>query len=145
MIVRWGVASDCYRDSVALLAVSARLAASAGTSFVSWPRAMDPTSKRLVVSLVDAEAFVRRTVQQLTDSMFVDALRLTDVWADVYGCYRGGLGWYVKIYESEDGLAVISHHEPERSLRTITGQVILAVAPAGAGADEIREDGNGHL
>lgn len=35
MIVRWAVARDCYRDSVALLAVSARLAAAAGVSRAS--------------------------------------------------------------------------------------------------------------
>ena len=121
-----------------------RLAASTHTSFVSWPRAMDPTAKRLKLSLVAAESYARRTVQRLGDAMFVESVRMTDVWADVYGCYRDGLGWYVKIYESDDGLAVISHHEPERPLRTITGQVIVAVAPARAGAEEIREDGNGH-
>ena len=121
-----------------------RLAARADTSFVSWPRALDPTAKRLKLSLVHAEAYARRTVRQLADAMFVESVRMTDVWADVYGCYRDGLGWYVKIYESDDGLAVISHHEPERPLTTISGQVIFAVAPTKPGAEVTREDGNGH-
>ena len=121
-----------------------RLAASANTAFVSWPRAMDPTSKRLKLSLVDAESYARRTVQQLTDAMFVESVWMKDIWADVYGCYRDGLGWYVKIYESDDGLAVISHHEPERPLRTVAGQVILAIAPTTPGAKGIGESGNGH-
>ena len=105
---------------------------------------MDPTAKRLKVSLVAAELYARRTVQQLGDAMFVESVRMTDVWADVYGCYRDGLGWYVKIYESDDELAVISHHEPERPLRTLPGQVIFAVEPTEPGAEEIREDGDGH-
>jgi len=105
---------------------------------------MDPTSKRLKLSLIDAEAYARRTVQQLTDSMFVESVRLKDVWADVYWCYRDGLGWYVKIYESDAGLAVISHHEPERPLKTIVGPVIVAVAPATRAPEEIGEDVNGH-
>ena len=121
-----------------------RLAAGAKTTFVSWPRAMDPTSKRLSLSLVDAEEYARRTVQQLTDLMFVESVWITDVWADVYGCYRDGLGWYVKIYESDDGLAVISHHEPERTLRTIAGHVILAIAPATPGPQGRGESGNGN-
>ena len=121
-----------------------RLAGSANTTFVSWPRAMGPTSTRLSLSLVAAESYARRTVQQLTDSMFVESVWMKDIWADVYGCYRDGLGWYVKIYESDDGLAVISHHEPERPLRTVAGQVILAIAPTTPGAKGIGESGNGN-
>ena len=52
MIVRWGVASDCYRDSVALLAVSARLAASAGVSRASVAMATPAN----VAAAVDAGA-----------------------------------------------------------------------------------------
>ena len=121
-----------------------RLSARAATTFVSWPRALDPTSKRLKVSVVDAEAYARGTVQRLKDAMFVESIWIRDLWADVYGCYRDGLGWYVKIYESEDGLAVISHHEPERTLTTIAKETIYAVAPAVPGTEDIREDGNGH-
>jgi hypothetical protein len=122
-----------------------RLAAHARTTFVSWPRALDPTAKRLMVSVVDAEAYVRGTVRQLADAMFVESVHMKDTWADVYGCYRNGLGWYVKIYESDDGLAVISHHEPERPLATIAKQVIYPVEPGGPGAAAINEGGNGHL
>jgi hypothetical protein len=121
-----------------------RLSARAATTFVSWPRALDPTSKRLKVSLVDAEVYARGTVQRLKDAMFVESIRMQDVWADAYGCYRDGLGWYEKIYESEDGLAVISHHEPERTLTTIAKKAIYAVAPAIPGVEEVREGGNGH-
>lgn len=121
-----------------------RLAAGAGTTIVSWPRALDPTAKRLSVSIREAEAYVRRTVRHLTDEMFVESVRLRDVWADVNGCYRGRLGWYVKMYESDDGLTVISHHEPERPLVTLTGQAIYPVKPSGAGTAALNEDGNGH-
>ncbi len=96
------------------------------------------------MSVVDAELYVRGTVRQLVDSMFVESVRLKDVWADVYGCYRNGLGWYVKIYESDDGLAVISHHEPERPLLTIAKQVIYPVQPAGPGTAATNEDDHGH-
>lgn len=97
-----------------------------------------------MVSIREAESFIRGTVRQLTGDIFVESVRLRDVWADVYGCYRGQLGWYVKVYESDDGLAVISHHEPEQPLVTITGQMIYPVKPSGSATAALNEDGNGH-
>lgn len=98
------------------------------TAFVSLPRAKHPTALRLGAALDDAEAFVFATVRQLRNQDFVEAVLLSDTWFDVYGCVRDGLGWYVKLNEGDDGLVVISHHEPEFPLTTISGLVIRPTA-----------------
>jgi len=106
-----------------------RLAKRSETSAVRPSRALDPTARRLGVSLVAAEEYVRGTVQLLRDVDFVESVALVDEWFDVYGSDRDGIGWYVKLNEGDDGLVVISHHPPERPLTTITGRVIRLLEP----------------
>ena len=56
---------------------------------------------------------------------FVESVNQGGSWFDVYGVYRDRLSWFVKVGETEDGLLVMSHHEPERGpLRTISGAMI---------------------
>jgi hypothetical protein len=98
------------------------------TALVGFPRAKIPTAERLGISLDGAEDFVRATVQLLRDQDFVESVQLVDAWFDVYGCFRNGLAWYVKLNEGDDGLVVISHHEPEFPLTTISGLVIRPTA-----------------
>ena len=98
------------------------------------PEAINPTAQRLHITLEAAGVFILRTVQAFTPTMFVEAVELRDqVWYDVYACYRDGLGWYVKVGETESGLVVISHHEPDHSVARPDGVIIYATDPSAAG------------
>jgi hypothetical protein len=98
---------------------------------VMWERATNPTSSRLGISAKDAHTYVLDTVQRLTEGDYVECVQLGDSWFDVYACYRDDYGWYVKMGENDDGLLVISHHEPERGkLTTVAGTVVEASRPA---------------
>lgn len=134
--------SRCLHRPRNSLARLRRQATSAETAHVSYPRAQSPTAARLNLTLVQAEVYARATVAGLEDAMFAESVRMDDVWFDVYGCYRDGLGWYVKVGESEDGLLVISHHAPDRPLAT-RQEVIYDVDPVAAAPCESKEeDGN---
>ena len=106
-----------------------RLAKHHDTAFVGLPRARVPTAHALGISLDAAGQYALSTVQLLRDQDFVEAVQLSDDWFDVYSCYREGRGWYVKLNEGDEGVVVISHHEPERPLTTIAGRVIRPVEP----------------
>jgi hypothetical protein len=68
------------------------------------------------------------TIERLATTDYVDSVQQRGVWFDIYALYRDGLGWFVKIGEDDDGLLVISHHEPERgSLATVAGIEIKPV------------------
>ncbi len=92
-------------------------------------RALTPTARRVKCTMVEAEVYARETVQQLEDRMFAESIQMRDGWFDVYGCYRDGLGWYVKVRETDDGALVISHHEPEYPLNT-KSELIVEFDPA---------------
>ncbi len=94
------------------------------TSEVHWERALEPTRQRLQKSEDDARNVILETVRRLHVADFVQTVEQRGARFDVYGCYRGRLGWFVKIGESDDGLLVISHHEPVFPLTTVTGRVI---------------------
>lgn len=98
---------------------------------ITWDRARKPTIERLDLSDAQAVAYIVETVLHLTLGHFVDALQQRGAWFDVYGIYRDGLGWYVKIGEDEDGCLVLSHHEPEFGpMQTRACGVIHPVEPA---------------
>lgn len=106
------------------------MASTPESATVSWERAAGPTSKRLGISLVEAELYARQTVQGLHPGLFVESVHQRDAWFDVYGCYRDGYGWYVKVGEDDDGLLLISHHEPEHGpLTTVSGEIIEVLQP----------------
>jgi hypothetical protein len=97
---------------------------------VAWERALGPTSRRLGCTVERAEEYVIATVQQLGRGDFVETVRQRTGWFDVYALYRDGHGWYVKIGETDNGLLVISHHEPERgSAMTISGTAVGVTEP----------------
>jgi hypothetical protein len=102
-----------------------RMVANPESRVVHWERALNPTSQRLNVDLLQAEAFIVTTVQQLRTTDFVDAVQQGGSWFDVYALYRDGLGWWIKLGEDEDGALVISHHAPERGpATTVAGTVV---------------------
>jgi len=107
-----------------------RLARSADTSEIGLTRAKSPTAKRRNLSIPQAEVYVRQTVREIVDADFVESIWMTDVWFDVYALYRDGLGWYVKLNEGDDGVVVISHHEPERPITTIANVTIFDIEPS---------------
>jgi hypothetical protein len=95
---------------------------------VPWTRALGPTSQRLGITPVEAEHYVVGTVQSLVVGDFVESVTQGGTWFDIYAVYRDGLGWFVKVGETDDGLLVMSHHEPERGpLRTASGAMIDVV------------------
>lgn len=87
------------------------------------------TSSRLNISDADAVSYVLETVKRLGTNDFVEAVLQGDSWFDVYACYRDGLGWFVKIGETDDGLLVISHHAPEAPVTTVAGSIIHDIEP----------------
>lgn len=103
-----------------------RQAAILGCSEVLYDRALGPTSERLDCTLDEAGVYILATVQTLKAEMFVQSVLLRDQrWYDEYACYReDGWSWYVKVGESEDGLVVVSHHDPERPALRIDGATI---------------------
>jgi hypothetical protein len=104
--------------------------AKSGCAVVHWERAINPTSRRLGISAAEAQRYALQTVQRLVATDYVEPVQQRGVWFDVYALYRGGLGWFVKIGEDDDGLLVISHHEPEKgSLSTVAGFVVKVVEP----------------
>lgn len=101
------------------------MAGQTGCYEVTWARALGPTSRRLDITALDAERYVIETVRRLRIDDFVESVDQRGSWFDVYGTYRDGLGWFVKIGETDDGVLVLSHHEPERGpLQTISGAKI---------------------
>lgn len=108
--------------------------AAKGLAEVPWERALGPTSIRLGIDVARAEVYILETVGCLTTNDFVESVEQRGVWFDIYACYRDGVGWFVKIGEIEDGLLVLSHHDPEKgALTTISGTVVHAVDPSRAG------------
>jgi hypothetical protein len=104
-----------------------RQAATAGCYVVAEMRALTPTAARLRVTFAEAESYIRETIRCLHLRDFVERVLMRNRWFDVYGCYRDKLGWYVKIGEDDDGLIVVSHHEPELlPLTTVAGAEIYA-------------------
>jgi hypothetical protein len=108
-----------------------RAAATPGCAVVLLERASFPTSKRLGLSIIDAERYALATVRSLTGGDFVKSVLLRQGWFDEYARYRDGVGWYIKVGEDDDGLLVISHHPPEYGpLTTVSGRVIDVTDPA---------------
>ena len=104
--------------------------AKTGCSVVHWERAINPTSRRLGISADRAHHYALQTVERLLATDYVEPVQQRGVWFDIYALYRDGLGWFVKIGEDDDGLLVISHHEPEKgSLSTVGGFVVKVVEP----------------
>jgi hypothetical protein len=102
--------------------------------------AIGPTSQLLGVRATDAERYVLETIQQLEARDLVESKDQGGIWFDVYARYRDGRGWFVKVGEDDDGLIVMSHHDPERgAVRTSAGRVIEAIEPAG-NAEENHEN-----
>ena len=96
-----------------------------------WERAINPTTRRMAITVEQARQYALITVQKLKEDDYVEPVQQRGVWFDVYALYRDGLGWFVKIGEDEDGLLVVSHHEPEKgSLTTVAGAVIDVTEPA---------------
>ena len=87
--------------------------ASPDTATVTSSRALEPTSHRMNLSESHSLQYILETVKGLSATEFVESVLLSNTWFDVYACYRDGYGWYVKIGENDDGLLVLSHHEPE--------------------------------
>ena len=97
---------------------------------VAWGRAIEPTARRLGKSAEAAAQYALETVQTLRAPDFVSSVEQRGSWFDVYALYRDGYGWYVKIGEDDDGLLLISHHEPEHgSITTASGNVVAATEP----------------
>lgn len=110
-----------------------RMARTEGAYDVHWQRASGPTSHLLGVGVSAAEGYVLQTVQLLNAEDFVESIQQGGLWFDVYARYRDGRGWFVKIGEDDDGLIVLSHHDPERgAVRTATGNVINGIEPTHA-------------
>lgn len=104
--------------------------AKTGCAVVHWERAINPTSRRLGISAEKAREYTLQTVERLVAADHVEPVQQRGVWFDVYALYRDGLGWFAKIGEDDDGLLVISHHEPEKgSLSTVAGFVVNVVEP----------------
>ena len=117
-----------------------QMARTRGAHDVHWQRAIGPTSQLLGVRATDAERYVLETIQQLEARDFVESKDQGGIWFDVYARYRDGRGWFVKIGEDDDGLIVMSHHDPERgAVRTSAGIVIEVIEPAG-NAEENHEN-----
>jgi hypothetical protein len=101
-----------------------------GTSLVTDTRAIVPTATRMGCSFEQARDYALETVRQLNHGMFVNSVEQRGSWFDVYGCYRDGLGWFVKVGSNDDGLLVLSHHEPEfGSLLCADGTVVHPMQP----------------
>lgn len=101
-----------------------------GNARVGRGRARDTVTKRLGgLSDTDAENFVRRMVQGLTEAAFVrtDVLDFYEgpIRADLYGVRDAHGDWYVKLYiEDATLLVLLSCHEPEGTLRRADGMRI---------------------
>ena len=106
------------------------MARTAGAHDVHWQRATGPTSRILGIGATDAERYVLETIDRLEASDFVESSYQGGVWFDVYARYRDGRGWFMKLGENDDGLIVLSHHDPERgAIRTAAGNVVCRIEP----------------
>ena len=104
--------------------------AAQGHAVVAWDRAIGPTSRRLDMTAERAQQYALETVVVLTQTDFVESIDQFGTWFDVYAVYRDGLGWFVKVGEGEDGLLLLSHHDPERGpVTTAAGNVIEVIKP----------------
>ena len=105
--------------------------AAGGHATVGWERAIGPTSRRLDVTAERAQQYALETVSMLTQTDFVESVDQFGTWFDVYALYRDGLGWFVKVAEDENGLLLLSHHDPERgSITTAAGNLIEVIKPS---------------
>ena len=104
--------------------------AAAGCVTVVADRCTLATANVLEISAEEAHEYVLETIQMLELADFAGAVQQRGSWFDVYGIYRDGRGWFVKIGQNDDGTLVLSHHDPERgALRLENGTLIHARQP----------------
>jgi Motility quorum-sensing regulator, toxin of MqsA len=92
-------------------------------AFVGKVRATEEIQKRTSKTSAEAEAYVKTSLLQIAEADFVETKKLDyspPRDCDVYR-YRDSFGeWYVKFFLQNGRVIVVSFHEPEHLLRTLT-------------------------